>query len=1213
MYLVIATAAIRDILARPGTIGHRWDWSIPPSADYLKSMTSNVISTWDPRLLGYRESFGITSQIFSATLGLPGHFGLSGDFVSKSLVLFTMLLAGLGMYRLIIDILRSTAVIDTAVGKKTLLAGSFLGGYFYMLSPLLFNMLIHGVASHFVAYALAPWIFLSFHIALLKDSRNYLILTIITMSLIAASLKITILVMAIMAFYGVFFRRKKAALFFLYLFLGWFLVNAYWLLPSLMGAGEVIPVILEQENVKTLLTQSRVHSSTLPEAFSVAGYVKFTDKSFFLATLPDWFYPIWFYVTIGLVLAVFSSLLLQPRNREVLFWSGIVAVSIIFVTGTHPPFGGLVEILYTYLPIFVIFVSVWVFIFPPTFAYAILLGFAMIILAKRLRRLTVPFLILLILVSVWTAPFFTGNLGGKVDVFNLPPEYERINAMISRNNDHHDFRILYLPMAASPRYRETEYQSTMQGGDPIIFWSPWPQIVADIVPNHYARSYAADFESKMYRETLPPDIVDYLRKSNIKYIVLRKDVEPNFGTLRDMWNYERMFQNLMHMPGVELLANYTYASLWENKLFLPKVYAVDIGNSLRSVAGDVSSFLPAPTGYRFDQEHDHIEVASSDSIQIPRIISLWAYFEDLTDVALVSKGSWFQQKGWMLWVDDSKMIRFDFQSRGKWRNNLLYRLNEGLHMNSWHHYVVTYDNSYINLYIDGELVATLNQTNPIEPSDMNLWLGKRADAPQVAFRGFMRDVRIYNKLNSTQTVLPFSTGYEELKQFYSHITPLNITFFKDSSTQFRVNVNASSPFLLVLSESFDSGWNAYINGKQIGNHSLYNNFANAWLIDQIGNFTIEIVYSPQRAVLPASLISVSALLGLALFPLLSWKKKPLKVPWKNPKENDIYVTTARNSLKASVVIPTYNRCEDLKRCLDSLEKQTYKDFEVIVIDNCSSDNTPSLLRNYHVKVIRDCTKNVSRLFNLGIQNATGEVITFINDDVEVSEEWMAALIEVFKTIPEAGCVGGPTIPTRKQEIQSTFEELSRSRRLHLLAKLYNNVILEGKLFEVGFLSECGAYSIGASMPYSSKLQGLVTVDIISTINMAVRRSALEEVNGFDENFIWVHPDVDLVLRVKKRGYKVMFTPKAVVLHHVNPHGDTRVPSYIARDFAIYFAKDGRPRSLSGLIRLILYVMLFNGYWLYKFYKTKNKKFLYGIISFINGIREYFKIRNRMLR
>lgn len=312
--------------------------------------------------------------------------------------------------------------------------------------------------------------------------------------------------------------------------------------------------------------------------------------------------------------------------------------------------------------------------------------------------------------------------------------------------------------------------------------------------------------------------------------------------------------------------------------------------------------------------------------------------------------------------------------------------------------------------------------------------------------------------------------------------------------------------------------------------------------------------------------------------------------------------------KISVVIPTYNRCKDLERCLNSLTKQTFKDFEIIVIDNGSTDETAKSLKKYHVRVICDTTKNLSHLFNLGWHNAEADIVAYLNDDTEVVSEWLENIIKVFNDFKDAGAVGGPTIATRRQEMLSLYEASKKSKLLRFLAKIYEIVVMENKFLEVGVLCKSGAYSIGGSLPESAKLKSPTQVDLLSGTNVAIKKLVLKEIQGFDENFLFAHADGDLFTRMVKARQKLIFSPKVMVWHHINPKGATRSAYYLGRDLAIFYLKNIRPKTFTDLLRFTLNIVYFNTYWLYKAIQLKSAKPLRGIYGFASGFS--FFIRNR---
>lgn len=310
----------------------------------------------------------------------------------------------------------------------------------------------------------------------------------------------------------------------------------------------------------------------------------------------------------------------------------------------------------------------------------------------------------------------------------------------------------------------------------------------------------------------------------------------------------------------------------------------------------------------------------------------------------------------------------------------------------------------------------------------------------------------------------------------------------------------------------------------------------------------------------------------------------------------------------SVVLPTYNRCADLKRCLDSLMRQSYKDFEIIVIDNGSTDGTSDLLKLYPVKVIKDSTKNLFYLSNLGWRNASADIVAYVSDDCEAHPDWLKSIVVAFHHSKNVGAVGGPAIAMRKQEIASMYDVCKNSVILGFLAKIYAVVVMENRFFDIGVLCQSGAYTMGGSMPFSAKLKHSIHVDFLTITNMAVRKSAIQAVSGFDEGFPQHHGDADLSIRMKKSGYKLIFDPKVVVWHHPNPRGPSRSAYYLARDYARFYIKDIHPSKPSGYLRLVLNTLFFNLFWLYKAIHSKSILPLSGISGFVSGVLHHSSYR-----
>jgi GT2 family glycosyltransferase len=216
----------------------------------------------------------------------------------------------------------------------------------------------------------------------------------------------------------------------------------------------------------------------------------------------------------------------------------------------------------------------------------------------------------------------------------------------------------------------------------------------------------------------------------------------------------------------------------------------------------------------------------------------------------------------------------------------------------------------------------------------------------------------------------------------------------------------------------------------------------------------------------------------------------------------------------SIVIPTRDGGDALKRCIESvLAMTTYGNFEVVVVDNASrSVPTLEYLRatNDRVTVVRDERQfNFSSLSNLGVRRTSGEIVCLLSDDTEViSEDWLTEMVgHVLQ--PQVGAVG---------------------------AKLYYP---DGRVEHGGIV--LGMHGVAAhsyrfsgrlSPGYSGRLQLAQHMSAVTAACMVVRREAWDQVGGLDEpNLPGAFNDVDLCLRLRDSGWGVVWSPYAELFHH----------------------------------------------------------------------------------
>jgi GT2 family glycosyltransferase len=195
----------------------------------------------------------------------------------------------------------------------------------------------------------------------------------------------------------------------------------------------------------------------------------------------------------------------------------------------------------------------------------------------------------------------------------------------------------------------------------------------------------------------------------------------------------------------------------------------------------------------------------------------------------------------------------------------------------------------------------------------------------------------------------------------------------------------------------------------------------------------------------------------------------------------------------SVVVCTHNGGRTMRDCCEGLRKLEYPRFEVIVVNDGSTDETAEIVREYGFRLINTENCGLSNARNTGREAATGEIIAYLDDDARPDPQWLTYLASAFLNTAYAA-VGGP------------------------------NIAPPGD----GPIADCVAHAPGG--PVHVLLSDL-EAEHIPGCNMAFRKTALEAVGGFDPQFRVAGDDVDVCWRLQQHGFKLGFSPGAMVWHH----------------------------------------------------------------------------------
>lgn len=213
----------------------------------------------------------------------------------------------------------------------------------------------------------------------------------------------------------------------------------------------------------------------------------------------------------------------------------------------------------------------------------------------------------------------------------------------------------------------------------------------------------------------------------------------------------------------------------------------------------------------------------------------------------------------------------------------------------------------------------------------------------------------------------------------------------------------------------------------------------------------------------------------------------------------------------SIIIPTRDGVEVLKRCIRSIEKRTdYPHYEILIVDNGSSKpETMKFFGALRHRVVRlDEPFNYSRLNNFGAQQAKGDFLLLLNNDTEViSPGWMRALLELCH-LPGVA-IAGAKLYYPDRSIQ------------------HGGVVLGIK----GVAGHSHKYFPARSRGYFESLACIRNYSAVTAACMMVRRDAFDAVGGFDEQLRVAFNDVDFCLRIRAKGYRIGWTPYAELYHH----------------------------------------------------------------------------------
>lgn len=227
----------------------------------------------------------------------------------------------------------------------------------------------------------------------------------------------------------------------------------------------------------------------------------------------------------------------------------------------------------------------------------------------------------------------------------------------------------------------------------------------------------------------------------------------------------------------------------------------------------------------------------------------------------------------------------------------------------------------------------------------------------------------------------------------------------------------------------------------------------------------------------------------------------------------------------SIIIVNYNGKKYLSKCLKSIFKNNYSDFEIILVDNNSTDGSIDFVNNFfsnYLKKIKivSLNKNYGPAYarNKGFEKSIGSLICFLDNDTQVHPNWLITAKKLFDSDKKIGCV------------QSKLLLANQKNRIDYVGEFMGNL---------GFLKSTAQYGEIDNGQYDSPNSILAA----KSAGMFIRRQAFIDAGEFDPDYFIFMEETDLGWRAWLAGYKNVFCPKSIVYHKFSSTKDIVDPNF----------------------------------------------------------------------
>lgn len=577
VYLTLAVVIMRGLLFKPGTIGLRNDWSIAPFPIQYQARMEQALVNWSHDYLGTplvrRTDLLLTTVLwFFAKV-----FKFGGPVFSKAIPLLAFTGAGFFSYRLLLYIDRHRL-------------GAFAGSLLYMLSPLMFNLMVFGQHHFLIGYALYPLLVLLFLRAVAASrplpwvvASGAVFAFAISQDTFLVIGGITLLAIVI----GGMLTSERAHL-----------VRHLFRKLLLLAGVVVIAMLLHAPTFLSAVAHTRATQQAF-QLFSVAWNTWLAPETIdaltlegagirsFLDAVTVVRKPWWMLTNSIVLLLVFSATLLPHKRRLMVMLAAAGLCTIFIFKGVHAPLGFVNQWIFTHVPGMLTFRNLQYVTVFSNLIFAILLAHVVnywrgVVTRQMYWRAAYGALLLVLLLKA--GPFFTGDFNRGVQVFALGPEHEEVYTRLWR--DPEDYRVLWLPPVQPMTYKSTPHA----GLDPFGSQSPKPSILDNPVQ-------PINWLANMILYTRPEtNMSELLKRLAVRYVMYRDDLvsrTPLFqwGEFpKDEWTNDQLKRWLAGQTDLTLDKTYGEKTIEIYRHKTPRERLAAVG-SINLSTGDLSDYV----------------------------------------------------------------------------------------------------------------------------------------------------------------------------------------------------------------------------------------------------------------------------------------------------------------------------------------------------------------------------------------------------------------------------------------------------------------------------------------------------------------------------------------------------------------------------------------------------------------------------------------------